>query len=313
VDLAAAQIAVRFALYLDLMLVFGFPLFSLYTWRGGQQQGDGEAISAGTLFALLLSGAALSVVGMLILAAAMSDVAIFQLNRDTLYALLDGTAIGTAGKIRIAALVVALPISVWPTMRPRVRWAIQSCLGAVALGSLAWTGHGAADEGLGGVGHLAADIVHLLAAGIWLGALVGLLGLVLRTLVESSDRQARVVLAHRALAGFSSVGAVSVGLIILTGLVNSWFLVGVGNVASLAVSDYGRLLLLKLLVFAGMIGLAGLNRFKLTPAISKTLGEASAAKAMRSIGQSVALEASLALAVLALVAWLGTLAPPSSA
>lgn len=311
-DPGEALIAVRFALYLDMMLVFGLPLFSLYTWRGGRQQGSSGAISAGMLTTLLLSGAALSVLGLLLLAAAMSDVTIAQLDRETLHALLDGTAIGTVGKIRIFALLAALPISFRLIANPRARWAIQSGLGAVALGSLAWTGHGAADEGFGGVVHLAADIVHLLAAGIWVGALAGLLLIVRRARVECGDRQARVASAHRALAGFSNVGTVSVGLIILTGLVNSWFLVGVGNVASLTASDYGRLLLAKLLLFAGMIGLAGLNRFKLTSAISAASGVATAAKSMRNIGRSVALEAGLALTVLGLVAWLGTLAPPVS-
>jgi putative copper resistance protein D len=61
-----------------------------------------------------------------------------------------------------------------------------------------------------------------------------------------------------------------------------------------------------------MIGLAGLNRFKLTPAIKASLNETTAAKAMHSIRQSIVLEASLALTVLGLVAWLGILAPPSS-
>jgi putative copper export protein len=103
VDLAAALIAVRFALYLDLMLVFGLPLFALYTVRKSQRQGW-QVISAGTLCALSLSGAALSALGLFLLAATMSDVAVSQLDGDTLRALLDGTAIGSAGKVRVAAL-----------------------------------------------------------------------------------------------------------------------------------------------------------------------------------------------------------------
>ena len=39
------------------------------------------------------------------------------------------------------------------------------------LASLAWAGHGAATPGAAGDLHLAADVLHLLAAGLWLGTL----------------------------------------------------------------------------------------------------------------------------------------------
>ena len=304
-------IAVRFALYLDLMLVFGLPLFLLYTFCRAGGRASGSIISSATLPILSLTGATLSALGLLLLAAAMSDEPVFQLDHETLSALL-GTAIGTAGKIRIAVLLVVLPLGLALKSRPHVRWATQASLGAVALGSLAWTGHGAADEGPGGLAHLTADIVHLLAAGVWIGALAGLLIVLWRARAGCSDQQDRTVLAHRALVGFGTVGTFSVGLIILTGLVNSWFLVGVGNVSALVSSAYGRLLILKLLIFAGMLGLATVNRFRLTPAIETSLGQAMAATSLRSIKVSVTVETSLGLVVLALVAWLGTLAPPIS-
>ncbi len=306
-------IAVRFALYLDLMLVFGLPLFGLYTLNGARRQEGSNVISPVTITLLSLAGAALSAFGLLCLAAAMSGVSVPQLDRATLLAVLDETAIGTAGKVRIAALLAALPVSIWLRADPLKLWLAQSCLGATALGSLAWTGHGAADEGSRGLAHLIADIVHLLAAGVWIGALAGLLILLLRARAPKNGRQDRIALAHRALVGFGTVGIFSVGLIVLTGLVNSWFLVGLGNISLLAQSLYGRLLVLKLLSFGGMLGLAALHRFKSTPAIEDSLAIGDAATAIRSIRWSVAFEAGLALSILALVAWLGTLAPPVSA
>src|SRR5689334_9615168 len=44
-------------------------------------------------------------------------------------------------------------------------------LAALMLASLAWAGHGAATPGASGDLHLAADILHLLGAGLWLGTL----------------------------------------------------------------------------------------------------------------------------------------------
>lgn len=305
-DAAAALITIRFALYVDLMLLFGVPLFALYTFRAGQRD-VAVVLSARLLSVLALSGAVLSVAGFLLMASTISDVSIFRLDRIMLAALLDETAIGTAFKVRIAALLVALPVC-WRAAWSRTSTAFVSGLGTVALGSLAWNGHGAANDGPGGWAHLIADIVHLLAAGVWVGALVGLLTLLLRARSGLPDRSARVALAHRALAGFSTVGVLAVGLIVLTGLVNSWFVIGVGNITSLAATPYGQLFVLKLLVFVGMIGLAGLNR-RLTPAIVAS-SEADVAAAMRSIRRSVAVESGLALIVLGLVARLGTAAPP---
>lgn len=310
VNLPAVLITVRLALYVDLMLAFGLPLFALYTVPARRNEGRAVA-SRLAMSALTVVGAGLSMLGLLLIAASMSDVSLFDLDRGSADGLLNGTVIGTAGKIRVVALLMVALIGFWPAARRRVRCALQSGMGAVALASLAWTGHGAADEGPRGLLHLTADIVHLLAAGVWVGALAGLILILAQTHSAGSDRTDYIALAHRALAGFATVGTVAVALIVATGLVNSWFLIGFANISSLASSLYGRLLILKLVVFAGMIGLAGLNRFKLTPAITAP-GGALVAGAMRSIRRSVTLEASLALIVLGLVAWLGTLGPPAS-
>ena len=47
-------------------------------------------------------------------------------------------------------------------------------LAAAMLASLAWAGHGASTPGPAGDLHLAADLCHLLAAGLWLGTLLPL-------------------------------------------------------------------------------------------------------------------------------------------
>ncbi|GAC1583374.1 MAG: copper homeostasis membrane protein CopD [Sphingomicrobium sp.] len=305
-------IAVRFALYLDLMSVFGLPLFFLYALPGVEQREGLPVVSAGAVIALSVAGAGLSVLGLLLSVATMSDVPLFQVDAETINALLNGTVTGTAGKVRVIALLAVLPITVIFRSRRRLLWAGISCLGAVAVGSLAWTGHGAADEGPTGALHLTADIGHLLAAGIWVGALAGLIRLIIRAHSRGDDQHVRIAIAHRALARFSTVGTLAVALIVLTGLVNSWVLVGISNISSLPSSLYGRLLILKLLIFAGMLGLAALNRFRLTPAIQTSLHNSEAPVAMGGISLSVALEFCLALSVLVLVAWLGTLAPPAS-
>jgi hypothetical protein len=82
VDTDAMMIAVRFALYLDLMLVFGLPLFCLYTFKVAEQRFGREVLSSTLASALSLAGVGLSVLGLLLLTASMSDVTIGQHNLD---------------------------------------------------------------------------------------------------------------------------------------------------------------------------------------------------------------------------------------
>ena len=181
----------------------------------------------------------------------------------------------------------------------------------IALASLAWTGHGAMDEGLTGWLHLAADILHLIAAGVWVGALLGLILLVSRPAAQVDA--AHLGLTHRALHGFGTVGTLVVGTIVVTGLVNGWLLVGIVNLGSLGATIYGRLLLAKLALFVTILGLASLNRFRLTPAFEKSTAADDHRGALGALRASLAVETACVVTILGLVAWLGTLEPPVSA
>ena len=70
------------------------------------------------------------------------------------------------------------------------------------------------------------------------------------------------------------MGYVAVSVLILTGLVNSWFLVG--SISALITTAYGQLLLAKLVLFAGMLGLATANRFWLVLSLIQNTDESSA-------------------------------------
>jgi len=115
------------------------------------------------------------------------------------------------------------------------------------------------------------------------------------------------------LHGFGTVGTTVVATVVVTGLVNAWMLVGIDNVAALATTLYGQLLLGKLALFVAMLGLASLNRFRLTPAFERSIASADHRGALGALRGSLAAETACVVVVLGLVAWLGTLAPPSSA
>ena len=74
-------------------------------------------------------------------------------------------------------------------------------------------------------------------------------------------------------------------------------------------TTYGRLLLAKLALFGAMLGLAAINRWRLTPALAAAGSDAGAWPAERRIRLSIMLETTAAILILVLVAWLGTLDP----
>ena len=76
-------------------------------------------------------------------------------------------------------------------------------LSATALASLSWNGHAAAGDGFGGTMRLVAGIVHLLAAGAWVGAKLGVDPSIMRTpaeRVEFQQKAAQVLAAQQGAA-----------------------------------------------------------------------------------------------------------------
>jgi len=304
------SVAVRLALYLDLAALFGLAVFGLYGLRG-EERTSGITIA----FRPLLAGAAVlgllfSALGLATLAAGMAGVPLASVDLTSIEMIVTGTGVGTAWTARMAALILVVPLVLARRLQPAIMLAGTALAGAVALASLAWAGHGAMDEDMKGLIHLIADIAHLLAAGIWIGALFALLLLVFRrsALVDRDH----LILSHRALADFSLVGTITVAVIVISGLINGWMLVGPANLAGLPASLYGQLLIAKLLLFGTMAALAATNRFRLVPAFENSLARADHASALGALRRSLAVETGCAVAVLALVAWLGMLEPPSS-
>jgi len=301
-------VAVRFALYLDLALLCGVPLFLLYSFRREWEEGEPGLGFGAWPAAAAGAGVLLAALSLALLAQSMSGAeSLTALRFPILAMVVGGTHAGLAGAIRIGALLLAL----WCALRMRHRrvaglWAVAGCA-FVALASLAWGGHGAMDEGVQGYVHLWADIVHLLAAAGWVGALA-VFAKVSWPSAGAPRRQVRLL--SRGLAGFASLGTVIVAALTLTGAANYAFIVG-PNFNGLLSSPYGLLLLGKLGLFAMMLGLAAANRFRLAPRLEAAIAADRPGAALVLLRRSVALEAGAATAILLLVAWLGTLGPPT--
>jgi putative copper resistance protein D len=306
----ASAVALRLGLYLDLMTLFGIAAFALYALRGEERRFDGAIALGPWLWGSAVLGAFLSLGSLVVLAAGMAGVPPASVDLASIEMILGATSVGAAWWVRMSALLIAFVAVLTLHRRPVVGLSLVASAGATALASLAWGGHGAMDEGAVGWIHLVADIGHLLAAGIWSGALLALMLLVFRR----RDRvdEDHLILSHRALAKFSLVGTLTVATIIVSGLVNSWLLVGPANILKLPFSLYGQLLIAKLLLFGAMAALAAANRFRLVPHFERSLASTDHSAALGALRRSLAIETACAVAVLALVAWLGTLEPPMS-
>ena len=179
-------------------------------------------------------------------------------------------------------------------------------LGASAAfaGTLAWSGHGGATPGEAGLIHGGADALHLIAAAAWLGGLVPL-ALVLRWAMQADQLSPHALTA--VLRRFSNLGMLAVAMLIASGTVNTIF--SVGSLDALIGRAYGRILLLKITLFAGMAALAAINRLKWTPALAAMLDTPAAGRPIRRIYLNALAEIALGIAVVIVVGWLGVLAP----
>jgi putative copper resistance protein D len=178
-------------------------------------------------------------------------------------------------------------------------------LAAGLVGTLAFAGHAAATPGLAGAVHLTADVLHLVAAAAWAGALVPL-ALLLRV-ARARHEKTSVGVARAAVRRFSTLGTASVGTLVASGLVNSWMLVG--SVPALVGTAYGRLLLMKVVLFLVMLSVAAVNRLSLTPRLARAPIVGPVKDALRALERNSVIEAGLAVIIIVIVGLLGTMSP----
>lgn len=279
------NILLRLVMYVDLLMLFGLALFGLYSV-------DAVLRFRPMLRGMALIGALLSVAGLVLMTRAMSGETEFAALWPHLQMMALETDVGLAWTLRMIALIAVM---IWPGL-----W-LASMAGAIALASLAWSGHGAMDNAW----HLLSDILHLLAAGAWLGAM---LALILMARLDALLSEARIRSLANSVKRFESVGAAIVLILSVTGVANYLFIVGPA-LGEILLGTYGILLAIKVVLFCGMLVLAALNRFHLGPLLEQSLRAGQHQVAANALRRSVALELVIALLIVGLVAWLGTLSP----
>jgi putative copper resistance protein D len=219
-------------------------------------------------------------------------------SRTVLLQTLFGRVWGLRVGLNAVATVFAVSGLVRNHARRRALILVLWLLSIALLVSLAWISHAAAArvQPLGLLG----DALHLCAAGGWLGGLIPFAIFLGRTRV-SSGLSGRVALG---LKRYSTLSLCCVSVLVVSGISNSWLLVG--PIHALFTTPYGCLLLFKLILFSILIGFGARNRLAIKTNLPKIEARSDLLPELR---RNVICEAFLGAAVVVIVACLGVTPP----
>ncbi len=296
----------RFLHYALLLGLFGATAFRCIGLRRVRDNG------AGVPATLVVCGALaplVSVLLMLVAVGAMMGQPFWAVDASVVRSLVTTTSFGTAFLVRAVLLSLGFAALLVGRRMAIARPAAALLYGS-ALATLPWSGHAAAGEGVAGLAHRLNDAVHLLAAGLWIGAIGWFTVLAARAhrLPRQVDAEAVLAAMHR----FAPLGVGLVALVSVTGVINAQLIFGLGNSATVLGTTYGQLLVIKI----GLVGImllcasrhaAPACRYR-QPAIISPTGDAATLAALRG---SLAAELAVALLVIGVAAFLGLASPMS--
>jgi putative copper resistance protein D len=211
------------------------------------------------------------------------------------------TQFGRVWQFRLDLIAAAFALVAPGLARVKARTALMPLLwllSVVLLGSLAWISHAAAarEHPLGLLG----DMLHLCAAGGWIGGLVPLVIFLTGVRASLSLRETVAPVLQR----FSTLSLSCVSVLVVSGISNGWLLVG--SIYALLTTPYGWLLLFKLTLFAILVSFGARNRFVVKTKLLKAPGGPHLLSQLR---WNVLCEVCLGAAVMAIVACLGVTPP----
>lgn len=224
----------RWLTYLGLLLALGVAVFHRVVIR--------EGLMPMRLIRLLAAGLAFSAVATLAVAVASG------LEAGSVPDHLLGTRNGGLQLARAAVAAAGAGVLLLAPARLSGLVAATAGLGGIVL--LIVGGHAAA---LPGPGPIVGGVVHVAGAAVWIGGIAGLMALILRpNLLTSQERPALRTYVPR----FSALALVSIGLVGLTGIYSAWLQTGTLITVE---TEYGRTLLIKSALAAGAFAMGGLN------------------------------------------------------
>ncbi|MDQ3940106.1 MAG: CopD family protein, partial [Actinomycetota bacterium] len=307
--------AVRLTSFLSNALIFGLvPLLVLVLRPAFRGLGD-EAWETGRrrlarrledlVQSALVASAIATLVGLLLQAVLISRSTRGEVGTDTLSAIAS-TSFGQFNLLRfplLAGLAVLLVKRLMQASlagagddRPRPSrswWWGWGVLATALLATSSLSGHARVAKPLGV--SIVNDVVHLAAGATWLTGIVVLAIMLPSAWAGRNDRD-RLQLLTPVVVRFSKVAAVSIAVVAVTGVVNSFLDIAEFN--DLIDTGYGFTLTLKLIVFVGVLALGGVNHFYVRRKLQRA--EADSTRISLLFRKTIAVELSLGLLIIAL-------------
>lgn len=294
----------RFLQYAVLLGLFGCTAFRLIGLRGLDLPSTDRCV---VLIAIGVAAPLVSVALMLVSIAAMMGQPATALDWPMIEAMTVTTDMGWAFFARTALLVTAL-IALLARHRSAIAPRIAAACFAGALLTLGWSGHAAATEGALGLFHRLNNGMHLLAAGLWFGAIGWFLSLTVKTHRQPAHIPAQPLLA--AMHRFAPLGVGLVATVTLTGLISAQIIFGWEHSGAVAATGYGMLLAVKMALVAAMLGF-GAHNARVARHFAQTDDRilTNCDTVLIVMRRSLTREITLAILVIGLVAVLGMMSP----
>ena len=282
---AAGLWLTRVVLYAGLLAGVGGAFFRAWIARAGRRSGPaGRAVAAALWAGLAAAVLSVGLQGLDALAAPVT-----ALTRGAVWLAGLRTAYGPTAIVATAALLCGRAALAVSSIRPARVLSLVAVIGAG--GALAASGHAstAAPAWL----TRPSLFLHVVGLAVWIGALWPL-----RRALRAEGP------AVAAVGRFSAAIPPVLAVVVLAG--TALAVVQLGSFAALWSTPYGVILGLKLLAVVGLLGLAAVNRWRLTPALTGREGRGAARWLARSIGAEMV----LAAVILGLVAGWRFTPPP---
>jgi copper transport protein len=313
--------------YVAIALAVGGLAFLLLAWLPGLSlvgnEGEGWSRAAGAFatrlrrVALLAAalGAISAAAGIALEGAEAAGISGFSALKETIVRETLETKFGTVWGLAVLAWIafgLLAAVLLRPASGRSLGWSRALFL-AAPLAFLvlvpALSGHGSTQSPV--LLNFPVNVIHVTAMAVWLGGLATLLFVAPRGTreLEPGDR-GRLLAA--ALSRFSRVALISVGAILLTGLIQAY--VYVRRLDALIETGYGRAVLIKFILLMVLIGIGAYNRRRSVPRLNRiAAGGEPPGRAGLLLRRALRAEVALLVVVIGVTAALASYAPPISA
>lgn len=212
------------------------------------------------------------------------------------FPLLAGLAILLTGAVRRWSLSGAGDEQIAPGRAWWIGWGV---LGLALLLTNSLSGHAAVATPVPLA--ITNDLLHLACGGIWFTGII-VLALVVPDGWRGRSREERVRLLAPVVVRFSTVALVTITILGLTGVLNSYL--NLQELDDLLDTPYGRAITAKLFVYVGILAMGGVNHFFVRARLEKALEEGRHDRSQSLFRKTIAIELLMALAVMGITGFL---------